>query len=379
MVIRMMKTKRAIVSVINDLVTDQRVDKTVRVLMDMGFEVVLVGRRLTDSPRMPERPYETLRMRLLWEKGPLFYAEYNIRLLLLLLSRPANLLVSNDLDTLLPNFLVHKIKRIPIVYDSHEYFTETPELVNRPKVQRVWKWIEKTIVPKLKNCITVNGSIAGLFEQEYKVAFKVVRNIPRKRESSITPTRSDLNLPENKKIVLLQGSGINVQRGAEEAVEAMQYVDDAILLIAGGGDVLPTLKKMVIDLKLSEKVLFVPRQTPEKLAGYTANADIGLTIDKDTNINYRFSLPNKLFDYIFAGVPVLASPLIELKNIIQQYDIGEFIENHDPKHIAATINSMLKDEARMAKYKNNTLKAAAELSWENEKTTLTEIFTPYAR
>lgn len=373
-----MKKKRAIISVINDLVTDQRIDRTASVLADLGFEVLMVGRQKTDSPRMPHRDYETFRMRLLWEKGPLFYAEYTIRLFFLLLSRPANLLVSNDLDTLLPNYLVHKLKRIPIVYDSHEYFTETPELVNRPKVQRVWKWIEKTIVPRLKNCITVNASIAGLFEQEYHVPFRVVRNIPKRQKISDIPTRESLNLPSDQKIILMQGSGINIQRGAEEAVEAMQYLDDVLLLIVGGGDVLPVLKNMVTKLNLQQKVKFVPRQTPENLVAYTASAVIGLSIDKDTNINYRFSLPNKLFDYIYAGIPVLATPLVEVKKIIQAYQIGEFVDNHDPKHIAATINAMLQDETRLRMYSQNTLKAAAELNWENEKKTLIEIFAPYA-
>lgn len=373
-----MKKKRAIISVINDLVTDQRIAKTADVLVDLGFEVLMVGRRKIDSPKMPNRAYETIRMQLLWEKGPFFYAEYNLRLFFLLLSRPADLLVSNDLDTLLPNYLVHKIKRIPIVFDSHEYFTETPELVDRPKVQRVWKWIEKTIVPKLKNCITVNASIADLFEKKYHIPFKVVRNIPQRRENIDIPNRKELGLPEDKNIVLLQGSGINVQRGAEEAVEAMQYIENTILLIVGGGDVLPLLKKMVIDLKLEKKVMFVARQSPEKLFGYTVNADIGLTIDKDTNINYRFSLPNKLFDYIHAGVPVLASPLVELKNIIEYYEVGEFICSHDPHHIAEVINKMLSDNALMKKYKLNTAKASAELNWEKEKNTLIEIFAPYA-
>jgi len=373
-----MKKKRVIISVINDLVTDQRIARTADVLVKVGFEVIMVGRRKYDSPAIAEREYETIRMRLLWEKGPLFYAEYNIRLFFLLLSRPADLLVSNDLDTLLPNYLVHKIKQTPIVYDSHEYFTATPELVDRPKVQRIWKWIEKTIVPKLKNCITVNASIAKLFEDEYHVPFKIVRNIPNRCTNSEIPSRKALGLPEDKKIVLLQGSGINVQRGAEEAVEAMQYLDNVLLLIVGGGDVLPFLKKMVIDLSLQNKVEFVPRQTPQNLAGYTANADIGLTIDKDTNINYRFSLPNKLFDYIYAGVPVLATPLVELKNIIQTYEIGDFIESHDPEHIANKIKTMLADESKLAMYKANTQKAAADLNWENEKKTLIEIFTPYA-
>lgn len=373
-----MKSKKVIISVINDLVTDQRVARTAEVLSELGFEILLVGRRQVNSPVMPERKYETLRMRLLWEKGPLFYAEYNIRLFLLLLSRPADLLVSNDLDTLLPNYLVHKFKRKPLVYDSHEYFTQTPELVNRPRVQRIWKWIEKTIVPNLKDCITVNQSIAGLFAHDYNINFNVVRNIPSRKTNVVIPDRKSLDLPLDKKIVLLQGSGINIQRGAEEAVESMQFLDNVLLLIIGGGDVLGLLKQMVIEKSLTEKVKFIPRQTPEKLAGYTANADLGLAIDKDTNINYRFSLPNKLFDYMYAGIPVLASPLIELKNIIEKHEIGLFIESHEPEHIAYTIKTLFANEDLYRKMKENTRKAANELNWENEKKVLTGIFAKYA-
>ena len=81
---------------------------------------------------------------------------------------------------------------------------------------------------------------------------------------------------------------------------------------------------------------------------------------------------------MYACVPVLATPLVELKNIIEHYQIGTFIENHDPRHIAATIDNLLKDEIRLAFYKENTKKAAAELNWENEKKTLIDIFTSYA-
>lgn len=373
-----MRKKKAIISVINDLVTDQRVDKTAMVLLDLGFEVVIVGRRKHDSLRMPERPYETHRMRLLWEKGPVFYAEFNTRLFCYLLANRATLLVSNDLDTLLPNYLISRLFRIPLVYDSHEYFTETPELTGRPRVQGIWKRIEKWIVPKLKDCITVNQSIAGLFKNLYGVDFHVVRNIPaRKNYSGVLP-RKELGLPEDKKIVLLQGAGINIQRGAEEAVEAMRYTEGAVLVIVGGGDVLPLLKKQVNDSDLEKKVIFIAKQVPERLYSYTANADIGLAIDKDTNINYRFSLPNKLFDYIHAGIPVLVSPLPEIKKIVQEFNVGDFISSHEPRHIAGKISAMLKDEKRIADWKVNLKAAAEQLNWETEKLVLVQIFSKYA-
>lgn len=374
-----MKNKKVIISVVNDLVTDQRVAKTADVLQNLGFEVLMVGRRKVDSPRMNERSYETVRMQLLWEKGPFFYIEFNIRLFFFLLFRPAHLLVSNDLDTLLPNFIIHKVRRIPIVYDSHEYFTETPELVNRPVVQGIWKRLEKWIVPRLKTCITVNMSIKKLFEDKYKVPFHVVRNIPAKPDFKITATRHDLQLPVDKRIIILQGSGINIQRGAEEAVEAMQFVENALLLIVGGGDVINFLKEITVRLKLDNKVMFIGRVTPEKLAAYTRNADIGLSIDKDTNINYRFSLPNKLFDYLHAGIPVVASQLPEIKNIIEQYNVGVFINNHNPGHIAETIRNLFAEAEKYEILKKNTAKAANELNWETEKDILIKLFEPYAR
>ncbi len=372
------KLKRAIVSVINDLVTDRRVDKTCNTLVEMGFEVLLVGRRLPESPPVGERAYKLKRMNLLFTRGPLFYAEYNIRLFFLLLSHKADLLFANDLDTLMPNFFVSNIKNIPIIYDSHEYFTETPELVNRKFVQGVWKRIERWIFPYLKDVITVNSSIANLYKNEYGKHVHVIRNIPPKPLNVELKTRSELNLPENMPVILLQGSGINIQRGAEELVMAMQHLEKIHLLIIGGGDVIGDLKKMQHDLGLKNKITFLPRMPFDQLFQYTASADLGLTLDKGANLNYRFSLPNKLFDYIHAGVPVLASPMVEIKKVIDQYQVGETIESHDPKAIAAKIEGMLADSSRMAFYRDNCKKAAKELNWETEQKTLIEILRKYA-
>lgn len=368
--------KRAIISVINDLATDRRVDRTANVLKDAGFDVLLVGRRKKESSRLPVRGYETNRMRLLWEKGFLFYAEYNIRLFFFLLGNKAGLLFSNDLDTALPNLLVARLKRIPVIFDSHEYFTETPEVVTRPFVKKVWSVIEKIIVRNADECITVNNSIADLFKKKYNRNFHVIRNISgdltRVEAKDFKP-----DLPVNSDFIILQGAGINVQRGAEEAVLSMKYVEKVKLLIVGGGDVLNNLKDLVISNHLEEKVIFIPRQTPQMLRAYTSICKIGLSLDKDTNLNYHYSLPNKIFDYIHAGIPVLASPLPEIKYIIETFNVGSFISNHDPEHIAACINAML-DEKKQSEWRENCKIAATELNWKIESLKLKAIIEKYA-
>ena len=371
----MKKHNKIIVSVTNDLFTDQRVDKVCNFLYENGFSVTLVGRKLKNSPDLPHRNYKTKRMKLWFNSGPLFYANYNLRLFFFLLFTKTDKLLSNDLDTLLANYLAFQLKaKCELVYDSHELFTEVPELIHRPKVRAIWLRIEKWIFPKLQNVYTVNESIAEIYENKYKVNVHVVRNVSPIWKANNIPSKKELNIPEETKLIILQGAGINIDRGAEEAVEAMQYIKGAVFMIVGSGDVIPALKQKVKSLNMDDKVVFYGRQPYNTLMFYTYYADLGLTLDKNTNENYQLSLPNKIFDYIHTSTPILASNLKEVANVVLKHQVGEVIDSHNPKLIAEKINAILFNDEKLNKYKLNCQKAAQFENWQKECLVLEKIF-----
>ncbi len=365
-----LKVKTAIVTVSNDLATDNRVSRTCNVLIESGYNVLLVGRKRKNSISLKLINYRCLRLNLLFDKGALFYAELNIRLFIFLLFSKVDLIFANDLDTLPAAFLAHRFKRSSkIVYDSHELFTEAPELEGR-FVKKIWERIEKMIFPKLQHIITVNDSIASIFKAKFNKELVVVRNIGEQLIQTNIKSKEELGLPFDKKIIIIQGSGLNIERGIEEAIEAMLYVRDAVLIIIGDGDVIPSAKIIVEKHELSTKVLFFGKRPYSELMQFTHYADIGLALDKPKSLNYKYALPNKLFDYINTQTAIVSSSLIEIEKIVKHYEIGCVIEQTEPKLIAAAINSLINNPELLATYKNNCNVAAKIENWENEKVKL---------
>jgi glycosyltransferase involved in cell wall biosynthesis len=371
----MKKNKKAFVCVTNDLLTDNRVDKVCNFLVEKGFDVTLVGRQRKSSLPLNNRNYTTKRLQLWVENGPKFYAEFSIRLFLYLLFKRQHLIVSNDLDTLLPCYALTKFKpSVDLVYDSHEYFTEVPELINRPKVQKVWEAIERWIFPKLKKVYTVNASIAKMYADKYKKKVEVVRNISPMWQPKEVPSKQHLGIPEGKFLVILQGAGINIDRGAEEAVQAIALCEGVVLMIVGDGDVVPQLKQYVTDHALTEKVLFFGKRPYAEMMYYTHYASVGLTLDKATNVNYANSLPNKVFDYMHATTPIICTPILEVKTLVEQYEIGTVLCDLTPANLAEAIQVYQNDQNLLEMQQENCRKAAQIENWEHEKKVLNRIY-----
>ena len=359
--------KNAIVCVSNDLITDNRVAKTCMTLEGLDYKVVLIGRRKKTSPEMPSKSYEVKRMKLWFEKGPLFYLNLNLRLFFFLLFRKTKLIFSNDLDTLPACFCAYLLKpKTRIIYDTHELFTEVSELKSSPLKRKIWLRIEKWIFPKLKTVITVNDSIAEIYADKYKVPVHVVRNIPPlyKRSSN---NRAALDLKKDDFVLIIQGSGLNKDRGIEESILAMKYTKNCILLIVGDGDVLPDAKEMVKVNNLSCSVKFISRRPYPELMKITQMANLGLLMDKAVNQNHILALPNKLFDYMHAGTPILSNRLTEIERFILKYDIGIVNDDITPEGISKSIMSIKNNPVLIKHLSENCIKAAQKENWDIEK------------
>jgi glycosyltransferase involved in cell wall biosynthesis len=368
------KNIRVAFSVTNNICHDQRVLKIAGVVSKLGCEVEIIGRKSGDCCNTDSVPFKTKRFRMLFRKGFLFYAFFNIRLFIFLLHKKYDLLVSNDLDTLLPNFLVSKLKNLPLVYDSHEYFTGVPEIQNRPFVKWVWKRIEKSVFPRLSYVMTVSDSIALLYEKEYKLKPLTIRNCAVKTENIVPFSRHDLEIRSDDLLLILQGTGINVDRGGNELIEAINLTERVSLLIIGAGDEYTNLIEKTSKLRLTERIKFIPKVPWFTLMRYTRSADAGLSLDKNTNLNYLFSLPNKIFDYLSAGIPVIATELPEIAGIINTYKCGILVDKPDPEEISKAIKKIRDNKVLLEELKINAVAASESVNWEVESKKVEELY-----
>ncbi len=368
--------KNITITVINDLLTDNRVLKTAEYLADKGYRVKIFGRRLQkDYPPFSSKTNITVkRFKLPVNKGKLFYLYYNFILFFALIFTRKDILLTVDLDTLLPNFLVSHFQNKKLVYDSHELFTEVPELIDRPKTKKIWLKLEAWFLPKLKYCYTVSPSIAKEYKNRYGTEFKVIRNLPYYEKVKNIPDNFKLDhISQKGKILLYQGA-LNKGRGIELMIKTMALLDGFTLVIAGSGDLGNELKKLAAELNvLDQNVFFLGRIPANELKYITVQAYLGLSLEEESGLNYKYALPNKLFDYIMAEVPQIVSPLPEMKKIVGKYKTGILLTKHNKETLKNTILSIT--AVQYNEMKKNCEIASKELNWENETKKLEKYFS----
>lgn len=360
-----MSRKKILTSAFSNLYTDQRIEKVCRTLHENGYEIELIGNNWGGEEQM-QRPYKFSRIHLISKTLKTAYFEFNWKLYHELKKKADEntILHANDLDALLPNYLLSRKLNIPLVFDSHEIFSEMPAVQGKMS-QKLWRYLQNKIVPNLKFMITASGSYAKWFQNKYGINPIIVQNAPRKIDFKIEISEN------NPKIILYQGA-INPFRGIDKAILAMHHLENVIFKIAGDGPRNREYEDLVLKENLQDKVQFLGKLLPDDLRKITLTADLGMSIEENGGESYEFSLPNKVLDCIQARVPLILAPLPEMVNIKNQFDIGEIIENHQPENIAKAINLVLNKGRK--NYQIELEKASEILCWENEEVKLLKVF-----
>jgi glycosyltransferase involved in cell wall biosynthesis len=347
--------KTIIFTVINDLTYDQRMQKICSTLAKSGWKVTLVGRKLPTSFTLAECTYSQKRLSCFFHYGKLFYIEYTIRLFFYLLFIKSSVISAVDADTLVPCFLVSKIKSCKLVFDAHEYFSEVPELAERPIAKKVWQWVEQTFIPRVKNKYTVSKSLADEFAKKFNTPFDVVRNVPFK--ILVEPQIS------GEKFILYQGA-LNQGRALEQLILAMHRIP-LTLKIAGEGDLSKMLRELVTKEGLLSKVDFLGFVAPEKLRQLTSQAYLGYNLLTNQGLSYYYSLSNKFFDYLQAGIPSMNPNFPEYRKLIEHNKVG-VICNSDSDAIAEEVNRLLANEHIYYNLQAECIRMRHNFTWENE-------------
>jgi glycosyltransferase involved in cell wall biosynthesis len=364
-----------VVAVTNDLTYDQRMMKTCTFLSQHYHRVLLLGRQLPASIPLSNAPFQQKRWRLLFTKGPLFYVEYNLRLWLFLLQHKPSHVVSVDTDTLLACGIYKWLYRskVTLFFDAHEYFSQVPELLGRKKIQWIWEKISTTFIPLADKAYTVGPMLSDIFTVKYKKTFDVVMNAPLFEENSMSHD-GHISLYEQEKWIIYQGA-LNEGRGIEHMITAMDELRNEALRfhIVGDGPIKSKLEEMIRVMDLSSTVKLLGFMKPEDLQSYSKRAYLSLNVSENKGWSYYYSLNNKFFDYIHAGVPSLLNNFPEYVALNQIYDVGILCEA-SPSSLVHAVKTILLDNDRYCCLKNNCLHAAKKLSWQNEMVTLQRIY-----
>ncbi len=274
--------------------------------------------------------------------GPPFFWKCHQQLLQFLREHRARVYHASDLYTLPALAGAAGRDSGKLVFDARERYPYVASTAGRPWVRWFWEMVEARFIKKADVVFTVSQSIASHISASYNIELpEVLYNVPAYQEKITSDVlRQDLRLPPDAVIVLHQGN-MQKDRGCLLLVRAMKYVKGAVLVFMGSGTLAPAVKAEAKALELEDRVLFKSAVPPDQLLQYTCSADIGVTLLEDTCLNHRYALPNKLFEYLMAGLPVLGSDLPEVGGIIEEYEVGCVVYPEDPKEIGRVLQHMV--------------------------------------
>ncbi len=286
-------------------------------------------------------------------------------------SRP-DVIHAHDVNVLPTAWVAAKIARVPLVYDAHEISTDRE---GYKSFRGLVGWLEKKLMPKAAGTITTTEARAKFFARAYGIHRPLVlQNRPRLvKVTGSSRIRDELGLTEPWPIVLYQG-GLQPGRGLPRLVEAAASVPNAYFVFIGGGRQAAELHELTTKLELGERVRFIPTVPLAELPSYTASADIGVQPIENTCLNHFTTDSNKLFEYVIAGLPVVASQLPEIGKVVRHHDLGLLVPPADTAALANAIQCLVNDVELRSYYRAKAEQAALSLNWETQEQALVELY-----
>ncbi len=296
-----------------------------------------------------------------------YYLKFSFILIKRLLFSKADLIFAEDVYTLPFAALFAQLKKSILFYDSREIYSHLAGLSNRKNVQAILKYIEKSFIKYAFKVITTGELDSEYIHREYNINDSIViRNLPYKFEiRKPFDFRKHFGLNDGIKIILYQGV-ILPGRGLKIIFDVLNKLSDCILVVLGDGEYTDYYKKLAKDKGIENIVYFFGKIEQSELLNYTAGADIGLALIENISLSYYYALPNKLFEYIYCGVPVIVSNLPQMKKIVENYKVGVCVDTENIDEIVSNLRNVLLDKDLRNELKQNCLNAASELNWNEE-------------
>lgn len=370
------RTKKVVLIVSNPFTNDSRVFKEAQTTASSGFETIVYA--INKNNTLPEEEnFSGFKIKRLqidtydFRLKPHKLITQFIPALFHLRAERADIYHANDLNTLLIAYLACFGRKSKLVYDSHEFWSDRSDaFVDEGILNRIlhkFKLLqEKALIKRAAAVFTVSDSLAGALSRKYGIKRPIVlKNCPYLTSIPKGIKFTDLK-SKKRKIVLYQGY-IAKFRGLAELIKSVVWYESNIRLIfLGDGPYKEELIKLIKKLNLSDRVFIYPSVPLLELPEYTASADLGVAAYLDLSLSQHYTLPNKFFEYMHAGLPVAVSDLPEMRKIVLEERIGGVCDMSDPKDIARVVNYILSDEKNLKQMKNNAIKAVKKYNWEIE-------------
>ncbi len=306
-----------------------------------------------------------------WFWSKLSFIQFYAKSLLPAIRLKAQVYFASDLYSLPIAYLAARLNRSKLIYDSRELYSSIAALKDRQAAQWVWRVVERVLIRRVNAVVTVNDSIAWILSRQYGIPKPVVLlNCPQYQELERSNRLRELcHISEEKHILLYQG-GFQRGRGIFVSLELIQHLPNCVLVLLGDGPLKEYLHIRIEELK--DRVYMVEAVPVDQLLRYTASADVGLCLIENHGISYYHSLPNKFFEYVMAGVPVVASRFPEMKKIVDNHRVGETTDPDDVTEIVEKIQKLL-HAGYHDEIVHNCRRTAKIYNWDHESEKLIEV------